>query len=54
MGLLCESEMSILDDFLAQMMELNILENVGRKVNERYIFTNRLYFVYFLIIANVS
>lgn len=38
----------------AQMTELNILEHVGRKANEKYTFTNRLYFVYFLIMANIS
>ena len=53
-NLLSDDENDILDDFLAQMKELNILEHVGRKVNERYTFTNRLYFVYFLIKANVS
>lgn len=52
--LLCEDENEILDDFLNQMKELNILEHVGRKINERYTFTNRLYFVYFLIKANIS
>ena len=36
------------------MIELNILEPIGRKVNEKYTFTNRLYFVYFLIKANIS
>lgn len=53
-NILSESENSILDDFLKQMKELNMLEHVGRKVNEKYTFTNRLYFVYFLIIANIS
>lgn len=53
-NILSESENSILDDFLKQMKELNMLEHVGRKINEKYTFTNRLYFVYFLIIANIS
>lgn len=53
-NILSESENSILDDFLKQMKELNMLEHVGRKANEKYTFTNRLYFVYFLIIANIS
>lgn len=52
--LLSEEENRILDDFLVQMKELNILEHVGRKINEKYTFTNRLYFVYFLIKANIS
>lgn len=52
--LLTDEENEILNDFLAQMIELNILEHVGRKINEKYTFTNRLYFVYFLIIANIS
>lgn len=52
--LLSDEENKILDDFLIQMTELNILEPVGRKVNEKYTFTNRLYFVYFLIKANIS
>ena len=53
-NLLSFEEKEVLDDFLAQMKELNILEHVGRKVNEKYTFTNRLYFVYFLIMANIS
>ena len=52
--LLSEGENKVLDDFLTQMKELNILEHVGRKINEKYTFTNRLYFVYFLIKANIS
>ncbi len=52
--LLSDEENKILDDFLIQMTELNILEPVVRKVNEKYTFTNRLYFVYFLIKANIS
>lgn len=52
--ILSESQNNILDDFLTQMTELNILEHVGRKANEKYTFTNRLYFVYFLIMANIS
>lgn len=52
--LLSDGENKILDDFLRQMKELNILEHIGRKVNEKYTFTNRLYFVYFLIKANIS
>lgn len=53
-NILSESENNLLDDFLTQMKELNILEHVGRKANEEYTFTNRLYFVYFLIMANIS
>ena len=52
--LLSEGENKVLNDFLTQMKELNILEHVGRKINEKYTFTNRLYFVYFLIKANIS
>ena len=52
--LLSDEENKILDDFLIQMTDLNILEHVGRKINERYTFSNRLYFVYFLIKANFS
>ncbi len=52
--LLSKVENEILDDFLAQMKELNILEPVGRKINDIYTFTNRLYFVYFLIKANIQ
>ena len=52
--ILSENENEILNEFLFQMKELNILEYVGRKINETYTFTNRLYFVYFLIKANIS
>ena len=52
--LLSENENKVLDSFLTQMKELNILEHVGRKIHEKYTFTNRLYFVYFLIMANIS
>ena len=47
-------ELQILDKFLSRMVELNILEHVGKKLKEEYTFTNRLYFVYFLIIANIN
>ena len=53
-SLLSDDENMIVDDFLVQMTSLNILENVGRKANEKYTFTNRLYFVYFLIKAKFS
>ena len=52
--LLSDEENKILDDFLIQMTDLNILEYVGRKINERYTFFFFLYFVYFLIKANFS
>ena len=53
-SLLSDDKNRIVDDFLMQMTSLNILENVGRKANEKYTFTNRLYFVYFLIKAKFS
>ena len=53
-SLLSDDENKILDDFLIQMTDLNILEKVGRKISEKYSFTNRLYFVYFLIKAKFS
>ena len=49
-----KNENKILNEFLSQMKTLNILEHVGKKINEKYTFTNRLYFVYFLIKANIS
>ena len=53
-SLLSDGENKILDDFLIQMTSLNILEKVGRKISEKYTFTNRLYFVFFLIKAKFS
>ncbi len=52
--LLNVEELQIIDNFLSRMVELNILEHVGKKLKEEYTFTNRLYFVYFLIIANIN
>ena len=40
-SLLSDDKNRIVDDFLMQMTSLNILENVGRKANEKYTFTNR-------------
>ncbi|MBR0271304.1 MAG: hypothetical protein IJQ68_04835 [Methanobrevibacter sp.] len=52
--ILNDKENEILNEFLLRMEELNILEHVGKKIKERYTFTNRLYFVYFLIKANIN
>ena len=52
--LLNDDENNVMNDFLTRMVELNILEHVGKKLKEEYTFTNRLYFVYFLITANIG
>ncbi len=52
--LLNDEELQIIEKFLSRMIELNILEHIGKKLKEEYRFTNRLYFVYFLIIANIN
>ena len=52
--ILSEDEKEVLDDFLNQMVEIHILEPVGRKASDKFTFSNRLYFVYFLIKANLN
>ena len=44
-------EFNKLSDFLIRAKNLGIIESVGRKNSGEYQFTNRLYFVYFMIIA---
>ena len=52
--ILSEEENKILENFLSRMKELNIIEHLGKEIKEEYTFTNRLYFVYFLILANIN
>ena len=49
--ILNENEFNKLSDFLIRAKNLGIIESVGRKNSGEYQFTNRLYFVYFMIIA---
>ena len=52
--LLSNDEFRVFDDFLKRMRDLEIIESVGRENSGEYAFVNRLYFVYFLIIANLG
>lgn len=51
---LSDSEINAFDDFLNEMHDLDIIESVGKEDNGEYAFVNRLYFVYFLVIANLG
>lgn len=51
---LSDSEINAFDDFLNEMHDLDIIESVGNEDNGEYAFVNRLYFVYFLVIANLG
>ena len=53
-NILSDDENDLLDQFLEDMRELGLIEFYGKPVKEEYSFTNRLYFVYFLIIANLK
>ena len=48
------SEKKVFDDFLKRMKELNIINSMGRDNSGEYEFSNRLYFVYFLIIGKMK
>ena len=50
---LSSDEICVFDDFLKRMRDLDIIESVGKENSGEYAFVNRLYFVYFLIIANL-
>ena len=40
---------NVLSNFLSRMVHLGIIESTGNKNSRTYIFTNRLYYVYFLV-----
>lgn len=46
---LSKSEEKVFTDFLSRMVELGILNSIGRKNSGEYEFNNKLYFTYFLI-----
>ena len=52
--ILNKNEERVFDDFLIRMKELNIIVPTNNKKMGEYTFENRLYFVYFLIIANIK
>ena len=52
--ILDKNEERVFDDFLIRMKELNIIVPTNNKKMGEYTFENRLYFVYFLIIANIK
>ena len=52
--ILNKNEEGVFDDFLIRMKELNINIPINNKKTGEYTFENRLYFVYFLIIANIK
>lgn len=52
--ILNKNEEGVFDDFLIRMKELNIIIPINNKKTGEYTFENRLYFVYFLIIANIK
>lgn len=52
--ILDKNEERVFDDFLIRMKELNIIVPTNNKKTGEYTFENRLYFVYFLIIANIK
>ncbi len=52
--ILNKNEQRVFDDFLIRMKELNIIIPTNNKGIGEYTFENRLYFVYFLIIANIK
>ena len=49
--LLNRDENRVFDRFLIRAKELNILESIGRENSGEYAFVNRLYFIYFMIMA---
>ena len=51
---LSSDELRVFDDFLKRMRDLDIIESIGKENSGEYAFVNRLYFVYFLIIANLG
>ena len=51
---LSPDENRVFDDFLKRMRDLEIIESIGRENSGEYAFVNRLYFVYFVIIANLG
>ncbi|MBR6024924.1 MAG: hypothetical protein IK044_08250 [Methanobrevibacter sp.] len=51
---LSSDENRVFDDFLKRMRDLEIIESIGKENSGEYSFVNRLYFVYFLIIANLG
>lgn len=52
--LLSSDEIRVFDDFLKRMRDLDIIVSIGRDNSGEYAFSNRLYFVYFLILANLG
>ena len=46
---LSNSEKNVFSDFLSRMVELGILNSIGRKNSGEYEFNNKLYYTYFLI-----
>ncbi|MDR3063609.1 MAG: AAA family ATPase [Methanobrevibacter sp.] len=46
---LSSSEKNVFSDFLTRSKELGILESIGKDKSGEYMFTNMLYFVYFMI-----
>ncbi len=52
--ILNKNEQRVFDDFLIRMKELNIIIPANNKGIGEYTFENRLYFVYFLIMANIK
>lgn len=51
---LSSDEIRVFDDFLKRMRDLEIIESIGKENSGEYAFVNRLYFVYFLIIAHLG
>ena len=48
---LSADENRVFNDFLIRMKELGIIESIGRENSGEYGFVNRLYFIYFMIMA---
>ncbi len=48
---LSTDENRVFNDFLIRMKELGIIESIGRENSGEYSFVNRLYFIYFMILA---
>ena len=49
-----DSEQKVFDDFLKRMKDLNIINSIGKENSGEYEFSNRLYFVYFLIVGKMK
>ena len=47
-----DEEYAVLNDFLAKMIQIGILNSIGVKNSGEYEFSNILYFTYFMIKAN--